>query len=277
MENYYVYELWNPIKNLPFYVGYCKRKDRPKDHIHEALLVESENKIGANPHKIYTIRQIQQAGLQVEIRFVYESQIKDDAIAEEIRLIKLYGRRDISTGILTNMTDGGEGRGNRVMREAERQKLSERLKGKTYEDLFGYDKATEIKKKISTKRTGLKTGKPSWNRGKDKNNNPSVKKISESLKNRQPWNIGIKMAESVEQYTNPFKGKTHTKEFKERHSQTMKGKLIGDKNPMFGKSANRGKKWYNNGEKEIYLFEDDPKIHDENLVKGRLSSKKGKI
>jgi hypothetical protein len=55
---YMVYELWNPIKNQPFYVGYAKRAARPADHIKEAFIQDSEKRKGSNPHKIYTIREI---------------------------------------------------------------------------------------------------------------------------------------------------------------------------------------------------------------------------
>ena len=42
-KNYYVYELWNPIKNEPFYIGLAKISKhspygrRPRKHIQEAI------------------------------------------------------------------------------------------------------------------------------------------------------------------------------------------------------------------------------------------------
>jgi hypothetical protein len=46
------------------------------------------------------------------------------ALAIERRLIRWYGRKDLGTGILRNLTDGGEGCSNRVMSEQTKLKIS---------------------------------------------------------------------------------------------------------------------------------------------------------
>jgi hypothetical protein len=51
----------------------------------------------------------------------------EDAIELEVFLISLYGRKDTKTGILCNLTDGGEGTKN--VTESVRKKISERRKG----------------------------------------------------------------------------------------------------------------------------------------------------
>lgn len=52
------------------------------------------------------------------------------AFALERRLIKWWGRKDNGTGILLNLTDGGEGGAGRVMSAESRDKLSKSLTGK---------------------------------------------------------------------------------------------------------------------------------------------------
>ena len=109
-KKFYVYELWNPIKNEIFYVGksqyqkYCKRLN---DHLQEARAVV--NKMRRGNHKIYTIIKILNEGYNIDFRIVYETDNEQEAFAKEIELIKFYGRRSDNTGVLTNLTVGGEG------------------------------------------------------------------------------------------------------------------------------------------------------------------------
>lgn len=273
ISNYIVYELWNPIKDLPFYVGYSSKDTRPYHHIAEALQDKSEFKIGANPHKIFTIRQIHKSNLAIGIKIVLITDNKHDAISEEIRLIKYYGRKDVGTGILTNMTDGGDGAGTRIISEKERDSRRSRLKNKSFEEIFGQERADEIKKKISNSRQGVKTGKPAWNTGKTKDNDETVMKMSSSKKGSVPYNKGKKMTDLIPDYINHFTGKTHSDESKQKVSMANKGKCSGEKNPMFGKSAVKGRKWYHDGATQFYLFNDDPKIVNLNLHLGRLKNK----
>lgn len=267
---YIVYELWNPINNEPFYVGWSKRSKRPDEHIRESLSDGSEFKLGANPHKIYTIRKIINQGLFPIIKIVFLGDSKKESVEKEIELIKKYGRKDIKTGILTNMTDGGEGCGKRIMSREQIQRIRERKLGKTFEQQFGKEKAEEIKRKISTARLGYKTNKPSWNTGLTKENNESVKKISENMKGSIPYNKGKKMKDLIPDYKNHFLGKKHSDEVKKRISNANKGKCAGHNNPMYGKSAVAGRKWYNDGTKVYYIFPNDTIIIEKNLKPGRL-------
>jgi hypothetical protein len=57
---------------------------------------------------------------------------EEAAFAEEMRLIALHGRIDNSTGCLRNLTDGGEGQSGRVMPDAEKEALRQRMIGKRY-------------------------------------------------------------------------------------------------------------------------------------------------
>lgn len=84
-------------------------------------------------------------------------------------------------------------------------------------------------------------------------------KISDFNKGKTAWNIGL---------PGTFLGKKHTEESKIKNSIAHKGKFAGDKNPMYGKSAVKGRKWYNDGLNTFYLFPENPLTKD--LVPGRL-------
>ena len=83
----------------------------------------------------------------------------EDAIELEVFLISLYGRKDNKTGVLCNLTDGGEGTKN--VTESVRKKISERRKGVRNVPL-DYVITKEHKEKISL----AKKGKESTFKGK---------------------------------------------------------------------------------------------------------------
>ncbi len=97
-RQYYVYMLTNPLKgNQPFYVGKGKG-NRHQAHFKESL--EHTN----NPHKVRTIKLIEQAGLTVGITKVSSNLSENEAYELEANLISKYGRAAIdSEGILTNI------------------------------------------------------------------------------------------------------------------------------------------------------------------------------
>lgn len=74
-------------------------------------------------------------------------------------------------------------------------------------------------------------------------------KISNAHKGRTPWNLGK---------PGTFTNKTHSEESKKKISNSRKGLTAGENNPMYGKSAVAGRKWYNDGTKAYLLYPDDP-------------------
>lgn len=90
--------------------------------------------IGVNKSRAYSKKSrnplwyniVEKNGYYVEI---YKNGISyEDAKKEEIELIRMHGRLDIKTGILCNMTDGGDG--HQGMSNECKKRISESLKGR---------------------------------------------------------------------------------------------------------------------------------------------------
>jgi len=65
------------------------------------------------------------------IRFkILHNVTKIEAFAEEIKLIRIIGRRDLKRGTLLNMTNGGEGNQGQLFSKETREKMSNARKGK---------------------------------------------------------------------------------------------------------------------------------------------------
>lgn len=92
------------------------------------------------------------------IKIVSDNLTEEEAKTLEIDLIKQYGRKDLGTGILRNMTDGGEGSSGRVATKEMKEKLSkanfgkkqsEETKQKRANSLRGQRRTEEQKKRQS--------------------------------------------------------------------------------------------------------------------------------
>ena len=85
MKNYYVYEYLRE-DGTPYYVGKGKNN---RAYVNNRLTPKP-----TDPNRI---------------KFVETDLTEQEAFDLEMKLILLYGRKDLGTGILRNMTDGGEG------------------------------------------------------------------------------------------------------------------------------------------------------------------------
>jgi hypothetical protein len=174
MNSYYTY-LWLRSDGTPYYVG--KGKDR--------------RAFTSNGHNVPRPKSDARITIQC-----WESE--DKAFEMEKWFISFFGRRDIGTGILRNLTEGGENPpkmfGNthakgkkhtaeanaraseigklRKQTEETREKLSRIKKGKS-NGLEGRPKTEETKRKIREAHLGMKASEE------------SKKKMSESAKNRK--------------------------------------------------------------------------------------------
>lgn len=146
----YVYRHIRLDKNQPFYIGIGS------DYTYKRA--NEKTRRNAVWKKI-----VNKTDFEVEIIFDNISFI--EAKEKEKEFIALYGRKDINTGILCNMTDGGDGTINKVFTKEYREKLSIAAKKRPIQPqlqkIIEYRKkyfvfTPEIRQKISTANKGKK-------------------------------------------------------------------------------------------------------------------------
>ena len=173
---FYVYELFNPIKKQPFYIGKGKN-DRYKHHF---------TKKSNNKHKENTIRKIISSGEKVIVKIIFRSNNELDALNKESELILDYGRVDNNTGILTNLTNGGEGKSGYIMSESSKINRSNNSKGDKNSMYNKKHRTESIQKMSEVRKNKYETGEiiptkhsEEW-REHLRNNNPSSKKVDDN-------------------------------------------------------------------------------------------------
>jgi hypothetical protein len=114
----YVYRHIRLDKNQPFYIGISKNDNY--GNCKRAKSCTGRNFIWK--------RIVDKTDYEVEV--IMDGLTWEEAKQKEIEFIKLYGRLNSGTGILSNMTDGGEGGLGVVVSEITRKKLSENSKKK---------------------------------------------------------------------------------------------------------------------------------------------------
>jgi hypothetical protein len=128
-SRYYVYVYRYP-NGVPFYIGEGSGK-RAWYHLNEALKSSSVDK---KVMKLSIIRKIVASGYDPIIEIIHSNLLESDAFELEEFLITEIGRRDLNTGPLANMTNGGEGSAGYIHSDASKKKISDKLTGTTKPD-----------------------------------------------------------------------------------------------------------------------------------------------
>jgi len=197
MKNYYVYQYLRE-DGTPYYIG--------KGKGNRAYL---NNRSTPKPTK------------PDYIQFVEENLTEDEAFLLERKLIAEYGRKDLGTGILRNLTEGGEGASGRI---AKPESIKKRVIKNT-----GKKRTPEQKKRMSLAQKG---------------------RIPTEYTAEQKADISKKISESQ-------KGKAKSEEHKAKLSQLNKGKSPGlrseeTKQKMRKPKSEAHRKAISNGRKAKY-------------------------
>lgn len=147
------------------------------------------------------------------VRFIQENLSNDDAILWEAFWIAEFGRIDLGTGCLRNLTGGGEGTEGRIQTESTKSLISEKKKGAVFDE------------KHRSRISDSKKGKAPWNKGR-KETRPDV------LENQRNGHLNKSDEEkerlrknNAEKHT----GKTHSEKTKKQMSEKKKGKVAHNK------------------------------------------------
>ena len=177
-------------------------------------------------------------------RIIYLKQnlTEEEAFRHEIYMIDVFGRKDLGTGILYNMTNGGEGSSGWVPSKESRRKMSQSSKGKTHSKETRR-KMGEAKKgntymlgKTLSEETRRKIGEAS--KGRDPSEE-TRRKISESKKNISE--------ETRRKMSEASKGRTPSEESRRKMSQSSKDKTHSEETKRKIGDAGKGRKWWNDG------------------------------
>lgn len=146
MNNFYVYQLIDPSTNLPFYIGKGKN-DRIFDHEKNTINGKLYN---INRYLYYKINKILKSNKKIIYKKILNNVDELDALKYEIIEIRKYGRKNNKTGILCNMTNGGDGVVGYKPTKKVKQKISSKLKIYYKNNLQAKDRLVNRIKKYSS-------------------------------------------------------------------------------------------------------------------------------
>jgi hypothetical protein len=171
----YVYRHIRLDKNQPFYIGIGSDTEYTRAN---ELRSKRRNALW-NRISLKT---------KVEVEIILDDLTWEDACKKEIEFIKLYGRLDNKTGILSNLTDGGDGCFGVKVTDETKKKLSKLFSG-VNNPMYG----KKLSKESIDKMVAKKKGMASWNQGKKGiYSDETLKKMSDCKKGTIAWNKGLK-------------------------------------------------------------------------------------
>lgn len=115
-NDFYVYAWTRPDTDEVFYVG----KGRGKRDVSMKR---------SNPHFMNIIEKLMRDGLAATVARVHDNLSEEDAFQLEREEIARHGRRNLGTGSLANLTDGGEGCSGAIVSAETRARRSVAMRG----------------------------------------------------------------------------------------------------------------------------------------------------
>jgi hypothetical protein len=147
------------------------------------------------------------------IVFIQEGLTEEEAFKLEAYCISLYGRINISTGILRNLTDGGEGASGAKRSEEAVAKLCARMNSADH-PFRGKNHSEETRRKMSENRRG--SNNPRWNK-------PVSDEVREKISKA---NTGKKRSSDVkESISLALTGHKHSEETRQKIAEGNRGRV----------------------------------------------------
>ena len=108
--------------------------------------------------RLYVKKRIVPLPSRDRIIYLKKNITEHEAIKHEIYMIAVYGRKDNGTGILRNLTDGGEGTSGKIMSEEQKKSHSLRMSGANH-PFYGKTASKSHRENISNALFGKKKTK----------------------------------------------------------------------------------------------------------------------
>jgi hypothetical protein len=176
----YLYRHIRLDKNEPFYIGIGS------DSAYKRAYETKSNRRNYIWNKIT-------AKTDFEVEIMLDNLTWQEACIKEIEFISLYGRIDKHNGILSNLTDGGDGTVGVIISEKNRKLLSDKFSG-SGNPMYGKKLSKESIEKSRQKRLGM----TAWNKGKTGiYSEKHLKQMSESRLGQKAWNKGMKNVNGI--------------------------------------------------------------------------------
>jgi hypothetical protein len=108
--------------------------------------------------RLYVKKRIVPLPSKDRIIYLKRNLTEQEAIKHEIYMIAVYGRKDNGTGILRNLTDGGEGTSGKIISEEQKKSHSLRMSGINH-PFYGKTASKSHRENISNALSGKKKTK----------------------------------------------------------------------------------------------------------------------